>query len=322
MIMVKNALSNNADNLWENIINHWTTPCIQCLWPTIYQRIDWQQSIERIELPTAFKSQTIQGAQSVNLLYQFALEEEACLIWIHVATKVEEPHTLARQIFYLSAQLLTQYKQPILPLVIILAADSTLQIEPYVMKVLQETVYQFTFKSVSLTQWLGQEEELLDSSNPFENIIGLYLNTYNAPADSTERYQLKLSLYQTLLRNCENEVDFLSKYHFLDKQLPLTETDQKRYYEEVYQLEREKKMNYLTKNKQFGVEQWIQKGVENAKRDLLKKMIARGTDRSTMKEMLDLNMTDIEFNRLLIFEYSNESPNSVTEDVDNGLQSI
>jgi hypothetical protein len=298
-----------VDNPWVEVLEHWTEDCLRCLWPSVHKKICWDKQLEQLQWESSAPNKNLSGMDNTNLLYKiFTSEENSCFIWIHIAARNDQPETLAPNLFQLSYQLYADYKQPILPLVLFLDTEPNWKPAPYQATALGYPTHRFEFQAAQCSDWIGQEETLLLSDNPFEKAMAIYLKVQTVSQDPEEHYQLKLTLHRNLLEKSQKKEDFLSLYAFMDRLMPLPEALNKRYHEAVYELERRKQVDYLINTEQFGIDQWIQKGfqagIEHANREHIQGMLSAGIERSSIKQIMHLN--DIALNRLLILESSRQ----------------
>jgi hypothetical protein len=200
------------------------------------------------------------------------------MILLHLEIQGDKEHHFPTRLFEYGYKLYDRHRLPILPLVVLSDDHHAWRPEAFEMKILGHTTIRYDFLSAKLLDWKGQEAQRLESTNPFENLIAIYLEARRTRRSPTARLKTKLGLFKHLLEKSWGKEDILSFATFLDGVMRLSEGLALQYHHEVIEREKEMNVHYLTHAEYFGHQEGIKEGIYQANRENAKRMLQQGAD--------------------------------------------
>src|SRR6186713_642845 len=207
-----------ADGAWKRVLDRWFHPFLLCFWPAIAKQINWAIPPEDLgqELHS-FTTESLVGKQIVDKLYQVQLKnKQAYLLLIHVEIQGEKEVNFSKRLFEYWYKIYDRYQLPVTTLVVLSDTHKNWRPKPLFINALGETELHYRFGQVKLLDYQGQEAQLLESSNPFHQLIAIYLEAKRTQRSPNLRYQVKVTLAQHLFNQGWERDDMISFYTFLD----------------------------------------------------------------------------------------------------------
>jgi hypothetical protein len=297
-----------SDSAWKRALDCWFQPFLESFWPDIEAQIDWEIPIEDLgQEMQALTNASVVGKQIVDKLYRVSTKShENLMIILHLEIQGDKEDNFPTRLFEYGYKIYDRHRLPILPLVVLSDDHHAWRPEAFEMKILGHTTIRYDFLCAKLLDWKGQEAQLLESTNPFENLIAIYLEARRTRHSPTARLKTKLALFKHLLEKSWDKEDILSFATFLDGVMRLPESLALQYHHEVIELEKEMNVNYLTNAEYFGhqeglregmqqgMQQGMQAGIYKEKHENAKRMLMMGLDEAMIKEVTGLSKKEIE----------------------------
>ncbi len=155
----------------------------------------------------------------------------------------------------------------------------------------------FEYQMVKLIDFIGIELELEKIKNPFGIIVLSHLKTLEAGNDLNKKYIFKISLVKKLREKGFNKEDIYNLHKFIDWLIQLPNDLELQCNEEILRFEEEKKMPLMLTIERLGIEkgklEGKLEGKFEGKFEIVKRMIKKGFDLKTIKELTGLPQADI-----------------------------
>jgi hypothetical protein len=168
----------------------------------------------------------------------------------------------------------------------------------------------FSFRK--LTDYKGQWAMLEASNNPFAIVVMAHLKTQETQHDSEERRFWKFYIIRHLYEQGYGRQDIINLFHFIDWIMWLPPAAEQELWQEMAQLEVEKKMAYITSVERIG----MQKGAAHLLLRILTRRfgeIPEAVQAQLQKlstDQLD-ELADLALTRNSLSDFLNELPNAV-----------
>jgi hypothetical protein len=296
-----------ADAVWKQVLERWFQPFLECFWPNIAHQIDWQQSIEELSQEMQpFMTTALTGKRIVDKLYKVPTRGgKHAMVLTHIEIQGGKEAAFEKRLFEYGYKIYDRYQLPLVTLVVLSDDHKQWRPQSFEMEAFGYMTMCYQFQSVKLLDWEGQEAQLLDSRNPFENLIAIYLAARNTHHQPHRRLQVKRAIFDHLVRNAWGREDMVSFYTFLDGILRLPKDLELQYHEHILAIEREKNMNYVSSAEQIGIEKGMQAGmqagmkagmkagIEQSNRKHILKMKARNYANHEIAEIMDLSEAEV-----------------------------
>jgi hypothetical protein len=118
------------------------------------------------------------------------------------------------------------------------------------------------FPTVKLLDYADQVEALLADTNPFALVTAAHLFTRKTKGDPEQRYAAKWRLAKLLYERNWDKQRIIDLFSVIDWLMRLPTDLEKRLMDEVYTLERNVTMPYVTSAERFGIEKGLQQGLQ------------------------------------------------------------
>ncbi|WP_243292970.1 Rpn family recombination-promoting nuclease/putative transposase [Bacillus sp. FJAT-47783] len=268
------------DRLFKELIPTFFEEFMLLFFPKAYEHIDFQHLHFLSE--EIFTDVTAGEKYRVDLLIQTKLKGEKGLIVVHIETQSYIQKSFNERMFLYFNRLYEKYRTKILPITIF--SYDTIRDEP------QSFFIQFPFLNVLHFQFLTIElkkqnwRHYIRSENPVASAL-LSKMGYT----KNERIEVKKEFFKMLIRM---ELDPARQHliiGFFETYLKLSEQEEEQMKNEVKKMnpkEGEKIMEIMTS--------YEKKGIKEGKVEIAKKMLMKGYDVETVKEITELSLEEID----------------------------
>lgn len=209
---------------------------------------------------------------------------DGCFQWIlvHIEVQAQRDASLPRRVFDYNYRISTQYGQPVLSLVLLADDDPKWHPHAYHRQV-EGSVTDFSFDTAKLLDYAKRSDELLASHNPFAWITLAHLQTQQARHDADALYAAKWHLTKLLYQHGWHRQRIALLFKVIDWMMALPDPLQERYWQAVLQLEKERKMEFLSpfelkaldKGMKKGLEQGLEQGLKQGRKEGTAALLAR-----------------------------------------------
>ena len=131
------------------------------------------------------------------------------------------------------------------------------------------------FPTVKILDYAGQTEALLEDPNPFALVTAAHLFTRRTRGDPEQRYAAKWQLAKLLYERHWDKQRIIDLFGVIDWLMRLPNELEQRLLQEVYTLERNVTMPYVTSAERFGIEKGLQQGLQQGEVALLQRQLSR-----------------------------------------------
>jgi hypothetical protein len=235
------------DSPWKNVIESYFPQFIAFFFPDVYGSLDWSRGFEFLdkELRQVVRDAEL-GKRFVDKLvkvYQLGGKETWILIHIEVQSQYEA--RFAERIYVYNYRIYDRYRRKVVSFVILADDRPSWRPSEFGYEIFDMEV-KFRFPVVKLLDLSQDWQALAESDNPFATVVMAHLKASQTRNDRQERLQWKLSLTKALYQKGYQRQDILNLFDFIDWVMSLPSNLETEFWEEVYQLEEETKMPYLT----------------------------------------------------------------------------
>ncbi|MCJ7842431.1 hypothetical protein MUB24_16305 [Lederbergia sp. NSJ-179] len=284
------------DGLWKKVITDLFEPFVLFFSPDLYEKLDWSKKPDSLEQEFHRAIPKKKGTKYTDKLMKVHLKngKEQWLL-VHVEVQGYKDEDFPERMFQYFYRIFDKYDRKIYA--IALLADPDHSFKP--------TIYKYHFHGTDLTysyntyKLLEQdEEELLQSDNPFAHAVlaGIYmLKTRN---NASKRYQFKRRLLEFLLQDPrKNSQEYIqSLFHFIDYLLEVPEEMTRELQKDIEPMI-EKEASYMDKTmypdpptlKPF-IDKWRKEG----KKEIAVAMLKKGFSSKEIIELTSLTEKELD----------------------------
>ncbi|MEW5323540.1 Rpn family recombination-promoting nuclease/putative transposase [Geobacillus thermoleovorans] len=276
------------DRLFKELLSTFFEEFVLLFFPRVYEHVDFHHlSFLSEEVLTDV---TAGEKHRVDLLVETKLKGEDGLIIVHIEHQSYTQPTFSERMFIYFSRLFQKHRRRILPIAIFSYDAARDEPSSFTVEFPFLTVLDFRFLTVELRQlpW----REYIRQDNPVAAAL-LSKMGYN----EDERIEVKKEFLRMLVRLELDEAKQRLLFGFFETYLRLSDEEEIRLRNEVNTMEEKeaaKVMELMVSYEQRGMEKGIEKGMETAKMDVAKRMLAKGYDADTIHELTGLPLEKIE----------------------------
>jgi hypothetical protein len=265
------------DSPWKEVLDCYFRAFLSFFFPHIHDAIDWSQPVESLDkelLQVMPDAET--GARFVDKLVKvWRLDGTAEWVLIHVEVQYQTVTTFPKRMFVYYYRLLDRYAQKVVSLAIL--GDQRADWRPDVYhEELWGCQLDFRYPVVKLADYETNWQALELHTNPFAIVVLAHLKARETQKDMAARKDWKFRIVRGLYQRGMPASDIRQLFRFIDWIMDLPEPLALAFDNDVFQLEQEKAMPYVTSIERHGIEKGIEQGIEQGKREGLLKAIEIG----------------------------------------------
>lgn len=270
------------DTPWKDILQIYFEEFILFFFPQAHQEIDWAIPPEFLdkELQQVVRDAEL-GRRLVDKLVKIYLRNgEEAWVLLHVEVQSQEESDFAERMFTYHYRIYDRYKRSVASLALL--GDERRNWRP------NRFGYQlfgceigFTFPVVKLLDYQQQWTVLEESRNPFAIVVMAHLKALETRDNRNQRKEWKLTLTRRLYEQGYEREDIINLFQFVDWIMSLPQILEQEFWQEVIQLEEERRMPYITSVERIGIQKGIEQGIEQSRqqfKQILLESIEMGLD--------------------------------------------
>ncbi|KIP22646.1 hypothetical protein JV16_00326 [Anoxybacillus ayderensis] len=280
------------DRLFKELITTFFEEFLLLFFPHVHEHIDFQHvSFLSEEL---FTDVTAGEKYRVGLLVETKLKGEDSLIIVHIENQSYVQPSFPERMFIYFSRLFEKYRKRMLPIAVF--SYDYLRNEPssFTLQFPFFDVLQFRFLTVELRKqnW----RDYIRHDNP----IAAALLSKMGYTES-ERIELKKQFLRMIVRMELDEAKQRLLIGFFETYVKLSDEEEQQLRNEVNEMETKEKekvleliISYEKKALEKGLKEGVERGLQQEKRQIAKKMLAKGYDVQTIHELTELSLEEIE----------------------------
>lgn len=274
--MLPSAAADDYDSPWKEAIESYFPEFMAFYFPAAYAQIDWSKSYAFLDQELRAVVQDAElGKRFVDKLVRVQRNSgEEDWIYIHVEVQGSQQAEFAERMFVYNYRLYDRYRRPVASMAVL--ADENADWKP------QEFGYDVLncrmgihFPVAKLLEFMGEEAELQESSNPFALITLAQLLTRATRKDMQARFAAKWKLVQLLYRRGWDKQRIIDLFGVLDWMMRLPDGLNQELWQNIEVFEEKEKMRYVTSVERIGIEKGKLEGKLEGKSAALQQLLSR-----------------------------------------------
>ena len=260
--------SDDYDTPWKDAITRYFPEFMAFYFPLAHAEIDWRQAHVFLDQELAQIVQDAElGKRLVDRLVQVSIRD-AGEQWVYIHVEVQGQHdaNFPERLFTYNYRLYDRYRRPVATLAV-LADDGENWKPTHFGYRLFGCEMGIRFPTVKLLDYADQVEALLPDTNPFALVTAAHLFTRKTKGDPEQRYAAKWWLAKLLYERNWDKQRIIDLFSVIDWLMRLPTELEKRLMDEVYTLERNVTMPYVTSAERFGIEKGLQQGLQQGRQE-------------------------------------------------------
>ncbi len=279
-------LRNESDTAWKQILDIYFKNCIDYCLPDLSKLVDWSRpwsSLDK-ELQSISKDNEAGKRLLDKLIKVYLLSGKEQWILVHIEVQGKPEASFPNRMLTYNYRLYDKYQKSIVSCAIL--TDDNKEWRPSNCKVgFAGSYLSLDYLVIKLIDYQSKRAELDASSNPFASVIFTQLAALEAKAKPDEqRKKIKFSLTKRLYEKGFTRNEVCDLYRFIDWLIGLPKSLELQYLNEVYELEEEKKMPYISRAEKFGIEKGRKQGKAEGKFEVAEHLLIEGIKLALIKK--------------------------------------
>lgn len=257
------------DTPWKDILQRYFEEFILFFFPTAHEEIDWTRTPEFLdkELQQVVRDAELGRRLADKLVKIYLRNGEEAWVLIHIEIQSQEETDFAERMFTYHYRIYDRYKRSVASLAVLGDERSNWRPNQFGYQLFGCEI-RFQFPVVKLLDYQQQWSTLETSRNLFATVVMAHLKAIETRDNRTQRKEWKLALTRRLYEQGYEREDVINLFQFIDWIMSLPQELDREFWQEVIQLEGERRMPYITSVERIGIEKGIQQGIQQSQQQM------------------------------------------------------
>jgi hypothetical protein len=252
------------DSPWKEALDLYFQAFMALLFPKLYVQIDWSRGYESLdkEFQKVVREGEI-GRRYVDKLVKVWLKDGSeCWVLIHVEVQTTKDENFPERMYTYNFRVFDRFHRPVASLAVLADDDPEWRPDEFRQSVLEcEAGLRFPMKK--LLDFVGQEAILEASDNPFAKVVLAHLKALETRGDPAGRHVWKIRLVRGLYERGFSAKDVRELFRLIDWMMELPPALNHVFCDEVFKIQEEKNMPFVTSIERSGRRAGMRKGIES-----------------------------------------------------------
>jgi hypothetical protein len=248
------------DSPWKAAVTHAFPEFLAFYFPRAAAAIDWARGYDFLdqELAQVVRDGEL-GRRLLDRLVRVQTRDgDEQWVYVHIEIQGQRDPDFAERLFVYNYRLYDRYRRPVA-----LLADANPGWKPRGFRYRRFGCHvAIRFPVAKLMDYRARLDDLLTESNPFALVTAAHLLTQQTRGNAPDRYAAKWRLARLLYERDWDRQRIIDLFSVIDWMMALPDALQRHLWNELEQLERTKRMPYITSVERFGIEKGIQQGIQ------------------------------------------------------------
>ena len=262
------------DSPWKEALDIYFEAFLALFFAEMHAAIDWSRGYRALDKELQqVTPDAEQGRRLVDKLVQvWRINGEEEWILIHVEVQGQQESRFAERMSLYNHRLWDQYNRPVVSVAVL--ADEHPNWRPTSFRrSLWGCIAEFKFPVVKLLDYTGQSDALELSDNPFAKFVLAHLKTLETKRDDKTRYNWKVRLVRGMFERGLAADEVRKLFRIIDWVMELPPSLAVQFRNELFRIQEEKHMPYVTSIERLAKEEGREEGLEEGREDGLKQGI-------------------------------------------------
>lgn len=250
------------DTPWKEAVERYFPEFMAFYFPDAHAQIDWSQSYTFLEQELAAIAQDAElGKRYVDKLVRVTrLTGQEDWIYIHLEIQGTAQAEFAKRMFVYNYRIFDRYDRPVASMAVLADDSPGWKPQEFGFEVL-DCQMGIRFPVAKLLDYAGREQALQDDPNPFALVTLAHLQTRATRQDPQARFEAKWTLVKLLYSRGWDKQRIIDLLFVLDWMMRLPEHFKHQLWQNIINLEQEKKMAYVSSFERSAIEKGMQAGM-------------------------------------------------------------
>ncbi|HNV90818.1 MAG TPA: cytosolic protein, partial [Thauera aminoaromatica] len=261
--MPASAAQDDYDSPWKEAVEHAFPEFIDFYFPDAGRQIDWarghrflDKELQQIVRDAALGRRHVDKLASVTT---HAGEED--WLCVHIEVQGSMDPDFARRMFVYNYRIYDSYDRPVASLAVLADDDPAWRPDRFGYERLG-CRHNLQFPVAKLVDHAADEAALLCNPNPFALVTAAHLYTRRTRRSPIARFDAKRRLVRLLYERDWTRQRILDFFSVLDWMMRLPREFEQRLWQDIENIEGERKVKYVTSVERLAIERGLQKGME------------------------------------------------------------
>jgi len=285
--------TDNYDNPWKEAIEHYFPEFMAFYFPDAHAAIDWAKQYSFIdkELRAIVPEAEVSNRVVDKLVQVELLQGTEHWLYIHLEVQSTRQSDFAKRMFVYNYRIFDKYDKPVASFAIL--ADRHRNWRPHSYGfAFAGSKHTLEFSIVKLIDYEPKIDELFMLDNAFGLITAAHLLTQQTRKKNEERYNAKLLLIRLLYERKWERKRIVELLRVIDWFLALPKELRQKLKTEIYRMEEQQKMTYVTSFERDALEEGFEKGIVQGKElgvvEGMEKGMEKGMERGLLQGRLEV----------------------------------
>ena len=257
-------MSDDYDSPWKEALDGYFDHFLALLFPQVHRQIDWSRRPESLDK----EFQQIIPAAEIGRRYVDKLVKvwtnagEESWVLVHVEVQTTPESEFAQRMYVYNYRVFDRYNKAVASLAVLADDDARWRPNEY-----RNTLFGceagIRFPSVKLLDLAAQQGVLETSANPFARIVLAHLQARETRDNPADRHAWKILLVRRLYESGLNAKDVRELFRLIDWMMELPDPLNNVFWQEVDQIQEEKRMPYVLSIERIGRQAGLREGIES-----------------------------------------------------------
>ena len=241
------------DSPWKEALARYLPAAFAIFFPAVHAQIAWERGYELLdkELQGVTRDADLGRRLADTLVRVWRRDGGDAWVLIHIEVQGRPERDFARRMFVYYYRIYDRYQRPIMSLAILGDEQPAWRPARYGQE-LWGCAVDFRYPVVKLLDWRARDEELSASANPFAVVVRAHLAAQATHGTTERRRRAKLGLIRGLYERGYERARILELFRLIDWLVALPPEQERALWQEMVQIEEEKRMPYITSVERIG----------------------------------------------------------------------
>ncbi|MCZ6678330.1 MAG: transposase [Candidatus Poribacteria bacterium] len=248
------------DEAWKKVIERFFPQFLYFFVPALYEDVDFSKPFTFLDKELEQMSQkSIRGSKFVDKLAKVFLKDgNEQWILIHIEIQADTDDDFSLRMFRYFYRIFDQHGERIVSMAVLAGSENRAVKGRYELKAYGSGI-EFQYLTFKLIDY--ERDKLEAEDNPIALVI-LAAQERERLRRSQDRFNTKWYLIRKLYERGYSRAEITGLFEFIDWVLQLSDTEEKRLWEQVKALEEVRRMPYVTSGERIGMEKGLQQGLQ------------------------------------------------------------
>ena len=278
--MPARAAQDDYDSPWKEAVEHAFPEFMEFYFPDASRQIDWARGHRFLdkELQQIVRDAAL-GRRHVDKLASVTTHTgEEDWLCVHIEVQGSMDPGFARRMFVYNYRIFDTYDRPVASLAVLADPDPEWRPDRFGYERLG-CRHSLQFPVAKLVDYMTDEAALLRNPNPFALVTAAHLYTRRTRQSPAARFDAKRRLVRLLYERDWTRQRILDFFSVLDWMMRLPKELEQRLWQDIENIEGERKVKYVTSVERLAIERGLQKGMAEGLEKGMEKGLEKGLEK-------------------------------------------